>query len=203
MKYLIFSDIHSVEKSYKVFKKLIGKIDYDKAVFLGDIAGYEEVSIGILKDIVTLKSFTGVLGNCDKHLIVHSKPEILTYLGTVKRGTLIIDNNFAICHASPDSDKGYMATQTDAEAAFTYLKNINIKILFFGHIHSPKIFCMDNENEVASLAVNPEIILDNDSHYAICPGSIGLSRAQNSQSSFILYDSSLKSIKYYMMNPTH
>lgn len=194
MKYIIVSDLHANEKALDLFIDYISGINYDRIIFLGDLAGHSGTSFSFIDKFMKLNNLNAVMGNCDTEALHHdtmimNNQKARTFFESIPRGPVVIDNKFAICHGSVHYENLYMYDIDDTFSSFEYLKESKLKILFFGHIHIPKIY-MKNKNVITEDFIEEDIFkLDIHSDYIICPGSLGKPKNSYEYGSFLIYDS--------------
>ncbi len=214
MRYLIFSDIHS---NLEAFEKLLSMkiIDsIDKFLFLGDLVGYGADPNDTISLFRSMKNTFSIRGNHDKVISnlessslfnpvaafsaewskVKLSDENRKFLKELKKGPVIVDHFLTICHGSTFDEDYYVFSVFEAVESLKFMKT---SIGFFGHTHFPVIYFQRN-NKLNAIPLNSDkkIKLDPNTRYLINPGSIGQPRDKNPRSSFIIYDSDKREIKF-------
>ncbi|MGQ9617973.1 MAG: metallophosphoesterase family protein [Candidatus Aminicenantia bacterium] len=213
MKYLIFSDVHSNLEALRAVFNFIWKRKFDTFIFLGDIVGYGANPNEVIEEIRKLSPVYMVRGNHDKassglvnldyfnpiaaHAVMWTlerlSKENQEFLKELKAGPLRVNDEMTICHGSPWDEDYYMFNKFDALEAFSVLES---KICFFGHTHFPAIHILKGK-EIKTIypAKFPyRFKLEDGFRFLINPGSVGQPRDGNPLSSFLIYESSKKSI---------
>jgi putative phosphoesterase len=218
MRYLIFSDIHGNLEALNALLKFAQKRKIDHFVFLGDLVGYGASPNETIQKVRNLRPLAIIRGNHDKAVsgfdsietfnpiaaaAIHwTKKSILKknneFLGRIRKGPLVINNQFEICHGSPFDEDYYIFGEFDADEAFDYLKTA---LCFFGHTHFPFVYTKrDNVVEGTFLEGNSEEVkLEKGVTYLINPGSVGQPRDRNSRAAFAIYDSDQSLIKFFRL----
>lgn len=214
MRYLIFSDIHS---NLEAFEKLLSlKIinSIDKFLFLGDLVGYGADPNDTISLFRSMNNTFSIRGNHDKVISslessslfnpvaafsaewsrVKLSDENRKFLKELKKGPVIVDHFLTICHGSTFDEDYYVFSVFEAVESLKFMKT---SIGFFGHTHFPVIYFQRN-NKLNAIPLNSDkkIKLDPNTRYLINPGSIGQPRDKNPRSSFIIYDSDKREIKF-------
>jgi len=214
MKYLIFSDIHSNLESFEKMLSLKKTQEVDKFLFLGDLVGYGADPNRVIELFNTIKNVYSIRGNHDKVIsqlessslfnpvaafsaewskLQISKKNMGTLLN-LRKGPLVVDHFITICHGSTFDEDYYVFSMFEAIES---LKFMETSIGFFGHTHFPIIYLLRNEEiDIVPLNNNTKIRLDPNTRYLINPGSIGQPRDKDSKPSFIIYDSSKRTIQF-------
>ena len=207
MRYAIISDVHSNLESLKFFLKILSKLQVNKIICLGDVVGYNANPNECIQIISSFNNLEIIRGNHDRAVITKdyhyfsqdAKNAIkwtiknidsssFDFLNNFTKGPKIIDNTFAICHGSAVDEDNYLLMPFHTKEDFFWLKNNNLKILFFGHTHFQCVFNMDKKKNIQVL-MNNSLSLDPDCFYLINPGSIGQPRDNDPRASFAIFDS--------------
>ena len=219
MRYLIFSDIHGNLEALNALLKFAAKRRIDHFVCLGDLVGYGASPNECIQKIRSLRPLSMIRGNHDKAVmgldsietfnpvaaaaiywttkkILKKNAEFLTHL---PKGPQIVDDTFAICHGAPFDEDYYIFGEFDAAEAFDYLK---LPICFFGHTHFPFVYAKrDMAVDGTFLEGNSnEVKLEKDVTYLINPGSVGQPRDRNPRTSFAIYDTDARFIKFFRID---
>ncbi|MEN8154364.1 MAG: metallophosphoesterase family protein [Acidobacteriota bacterium] len=214
MKYLIFSDIHSNLEAFEKLLTLKTAKDTDKILFLGDLVGYgadPNKTISIFRKLNGVHAIRGnhdkVVSNLESSALFNpvaafsaewSKVQLSDdnrdFLKNLKKGPMMVDHFITICHGSTFDEDYYVFSIFEAVESFKFMKT---SIGFFGHTHFPIIYLKRNDKiNVVPLSKDIKIKLDPNTQYLINPGSVGQPRDKNPNSSFIVYDSDKREIKF-------
>lgn len=207
MKYLVFSDIHGNLEALISFLRFIKKKRIDSFLFLGDLVGYGANPNEVIESLKKFKSITMIRGNHDKVCCGlnsietfnpvaaeaikwtknHLSRDNISYLKSLRKGPLEVDEEIYICHGSPLDEDHYIFDDYEAREAFSVDSS---KLCFFGHTHFPVIFKKKNNIiETNYIFENYKVIkLERKSRYLINPGSIGQPRDRNPKLSFLIFD---------------
>lgn len=218
MRYLIFTDIHGNLEAFNALLKFIQKRKIDHFVCLGDLVGYGASPNDTIQKVRSLRPLSIIRGNHDKAVsefdsietfnpiaaasIFWTKKKILRknaeFLGHLKKGPQIVNDQFTICHGAPFDEDYYIFGEFDAAEAFDYLK---LPLCFFGHTHFPFVYTKrDATVEGTFLEGNSnEVKLEKGVTYLINPGSVGQPRDRNPRAAFAIYDSDLHVIKFFRL----
>ena len=219
MRYLVFTDIHGNLEALLAVLKFIMKKRVDHYLFLGDLVGYGASPNETILKIRNLKPLSVIRGNHDKAVsgtesietfnpiaaaaihwtrrkILKKNAEFLVHL---KQGPQVVHEQFTICHGAPFDEDYYIFGEFDAAEAFDYLK---LPICFFGHTHFPFVYAKrDTAVDGTFLEGNSnEVKLEKDVTYLINPGSVGQPRDRNPRTSFAIYDTDARFIKFFRID---
>ena len=188
--------------------------EIDKFLFLGDLVGYGADPNRVIEIFASLKNVYSIRGNHDKVIsqlessslfnpvaafsAEWSKLQInednMKSLLSLKKGPQIVDHFITICHCSTFDEDYYVFSMFEAIESLKFMKTF---IGFFGHTHFPIIYLLRNEEiDIVPLNNNTKIRLDPNTRYLVNPGSIGQPRDKDSKPSFIIYDSSKRTIQF-------
>jgi predicted phosphodiesterase len=215
MRYLIFSDIHGNLEALNALLKHVQKRRIDHYVFLGDLVGYGASPNETIQKVRSLKPLSMIRGNHDKAVSGQESIETFNpiaasaifwtrasiakknaeYLGHLRKGPLVVDEAFAICHGAPFDEDFYIFGEFDAAEAFGCL---HLPLCFFGHTHFPFIYTRrDNVVEGTFVEGNAsEVKVEKGVTYLINPGSVGQPRDRNYRAAFAIYDSDARVVKF-------
>ncbi len=205
MRFAILSDIHS---NWEAFSEVLRKIDVleaEKIICLGDIVGYN-ADPQICMDKIFVRADDMIRGNHDKAVsgLVSTgcfnevagkairwtrkslKEKNITQLKELKKGPLLIEEKFLICHGSPMDEDLYILYESTVEESFQYINTYypDIKICFFGHTHIPAII----EENGRAYTPPPVFSPEEKRCYLINPGSVGQARDGIPLASFGIFD---------------
>jgi diadenosine tetraphosphatase ApaH/serine/threonine PP2A family protein phosphatase len=104
--------------------------------------------------------------------------------------------DIVLCHGSPFDEDEYVFSEHHAALV---LAEYDAPIVFFGHTHLPAIFSLSPEGHLGGTFVKEESTfkLDPRNRYLINPGSVGQPRDRNPESSFAMYDSKKRTVKFF------
>jgi predicted phosphodiesterase len=218
MRYAIISDIHSnIEALTRVLDSLSGQ-SVDEIVCCGDIVGYYTNPNECIK-LLHERGIRSIMGNHDvasagiRDLDCWSvairaiewtrgqlTPENRTALAQLPE-TLVIDNRFLLFHGALHPEQHpedlHLDNEEDVEKSMVALTRhpSGVRLSFFGHIHRQIVYrYLDGK---LSRVEGPEVILDDDAHYMINPGSVGQPRDGDPRASYLIYDASEKRISFH------
>jgi predicted phosphodiesterase len=216
MRYLILSDIHSNKEALSAVLTYVRRKHWDKAIFLGDLVGYGANPNQTVDMLRKLRPFTGIRGNHDKVCSGLENGELfnrialeaamwtrrkltranLSWLRSLPRGPVVVDDAFAISHGTPIDEDAYIFGEIEALNVF---RNTNFDLCFFGHSHFPVIFSLSPDAITTTLTVAPsfKFRLKPGVRYLINPGSIGQPRDGNPLASFAIFDSETRTISIH------
>lgn len=214
MRVAILSDIHANGEAFVEVLKQVKTLNVEKIVCLGDIVGYNADPDFCVEKIFSLTD-SMVRGNHDKaswdRLSINffneiareavkwtrrtMKPINLTRLKNIKKGPLLINNKFLICHGTPMDEDCYIFDMRIAQESFYYIqeRHPGISLCFFGHTHVPVII----EESGKAFTSTAEIKLKKDCFYLINPGSVGQPRDGIPLASFGVYDDEAMIFRYF------
>ncbi|MGB9621779.1 MAG: metallophosphoesterase family protein [Brevinematia bacterium] len=207
----IFSDIHSNLEAFEVFlNQTYGRVDI--YICLGDVIGYgpdPSACLGILKKLCgteyvlrgnheraiidkrELKHFNYVAAEAAMWTILNLSQNEIEY---IKEWSDVIEfDDFTFVHGSILDPDEYIVSKNRAIANINKLKQLNKKILFFGHTHLPIIWTEEGAYHPEN---NEKIELNKDKTLLINPGSIGQPRDNNPLGSYIIFDTKEYSVTF-------
>jgi predicted phosphodiesterase len=209
MRYVVISDIHSNLESLSMFvSSILPRLRPDKIICLGDIVGYNADPAACMEIVMDeLAAFT-IRGNHDRAVAFDdftyfsekalaagkwTRKQLnysrLDRLKKLAQGPLGIDSAFTVCHGAATDEDKYILTKQHAEEEFDWLKKNNSRILFFGHTHLQKIYCMKEKSREITTPNQTSVDIEPGSFYLINPGSIGQPRDRNPKAGFAVFDS--------------
>ena len=214
MKIGIISDIHSnLEALEKVLSFLRKKVE--KIVHIGDLVGYGANPKEVLFLIVENK-IEGVMGNHDSAVIdeqnalyfneyakkaVQWTRKVLSEeeINFLKKLSYKLNfNDFTLVHSTPSAPTQwrYLTFLEQAVEEFSYFSE---KICFIGHTHTFLVVKRNNDGKIEILN-ETEAIIEENSKYIINVGSVGQPRDGNPASSFVIYDTEERKVKFFRLN---
>jgi diadenosine tetraphosphatase ApaH/serine/threonine PP2A family protein phosphatase len=210
MRYIVFSDLHSNLEALEKFQKEIELINHDKLVCLGDIVGYGADPNPCVEWVRERADFTvagnhdwGAIGKTDISYFNSSAHESclwtreqLTEENKIFLNSLPLDreeDDVYWVHASPFEPKAwhYVTSKAGAERLFS---NFTAPICFVGHSHHPIILEQTAGGEVNDYVSDIWNIVS-ENRYIFNDGSLGQPRDGNPDPSFMIYDSTEKTVK--------
>lgn len=198
----ILSDIHSNLEAFLAVLEDMKKFSIKEIYVLGDIVGYgpnPNECVELVKEIKAL----AIKGNHEQALLqrdflLNFNPvaaRIITWTKDKlnKKNTQFLSSlplfyrkdDIVFSHGSLLSTDKYIMESLDIMEEVEELRNLKIKVEFFGHTHMKVIFVEDEKPISPSLEwikLNPQLI------HLINPGSIGQPRDRDPASSYVLYD---------------
>jgi len=204
MKYAIISDVHGNLEALSAVSEDIESMGVNRVFFLGDAVGY---AADPQKCIILLDSLCDAMiaGNHDKIAATSLGMDDLNPAALASlRWTIDTitsdevrwlrrlpmhreENGMYLVHGHPDRPHlwRYIETEADADDAFEQIKN---RILFVGHTHRPRIFCL-SQGEIQHLSHEGRPIRIEQGRRYICnPGSVGQPRDGDPRASYGLLD---------------
>jgi predicted phosphodiesterase len=216
MKYLILSDIHSNMEALVAVLRHVKRKRFDRVVVLGDVVGYGADPNRTVDRVRRLKRKVIIRGNHDKvcsgldsgemfnRIALESAKwtqnkllkENLTWLASLPRGPIDVDETFSISHGTPVDEDAYIFGEIEALNIFRFFE---LPICFFGHSHFPVIFGLDSEALTTYIPRETtfRLKLRKDTRYLINPGSIGQPRDGDPRASFGIFDSGKLTMNIY------
>ena len=218
MRYLILSDVHSnLEALEKCLTLTEGR--YDRALCLGDLAGYGPDPNAVIERI-RLLAHVIVRGNHDKACCglmdpedfnslarlaaewtrSQLTPEHFNFLRSLPEGPIAVDG-FELVHGSPANEDEYIFDSLEAVRAFSAMAS---PLVFFGHTHRQGGFLLTTDHRFKPVMTPPinddeptSFPLGPDARYLINPGSIGQPRDGDWRAGFAIFDSDERRIDFY------
>ncbi len=214
MLYGIISDIHG---NLEALEAVLGEMDnlkVDKIYCLGDIVGYG-ANPNQCVEHMRERDITCLMGNHDREAVSEDDPisfndearaailwtrevlkpdnrEFLKALPprkTVGRSTML-------CHGSPRSIDEYIfsASRASTVLAWLQIQAPTIRLLFFGHTHLQMYISTAPKDKVGDLS--EPVRLQRSYIHLVNPGSVGQPRDGFQAASFLVYDSSQRTIEF-------
>lgn len=220
MRYLILSDMHSnMTALAAVLSAAEGK--WDKAVCLGDIAGYgpdPNETIDRIRSLGAIvirgnhdKASCGVTDAEDFNPVARQaalwtrrqlRPANLEYLATLRPGPMEVEG-FSIAHGSPGDEDEYIFTPEQAREA---LRRASSAITFIGHTHIQGGFAL-RENNIESLHLKPSaegasavLRIEPGAKYLLNPGSVGQPRDGDARAAFVTADLPTQTVEFWRVS---
>jgi len=214
MRYAIISDIHA---NRQAFEAVLGDIDrsrIDIILCLGDIVGYgpspvevmdmvyEHVDVSILgnHDAVVCNKFSAAYFNTEaKEIIEWTRSSLREHdIEYFSSQAYMIDGDcFKCAHANfnhPDNF-GYVLSLDEASQSF---QSVEEDLLFIGHTHIAGAHILAKNKRMIWQDANdsPLIKIEKNKRYIINVGSVGVSRTEEFNSQYVIYDSEKKNIAF-------
>ncbi len=201
----IFSDVHGNLEALTVAINYIVDLGITKIYCCGDTVGYGPDPKQCL-DFLRRYDFVSVYGNHDKAITTDSlsiyfnedavyvlndqKMQLtqkdLSYLAGLP--LQINEKFFVVTHSFLDKKRPFKYV-LDNDSAVENLSFTRKPVLFIGHSHIPGVFCYNDRRVLYQDAkYGLDLDLQSDSRYVINVGSIGQSRDNNPDLSFVLFD---------------
>jgi len=208
MKLAIISDIHG---NLEALKSVLEDIENQKPrpaiVCLGDIVGYGAEPNECV-ELIMKYSLKTVIGNHDHGVLhlsdtaffnIYAKIAIEWTAGVLSGKTeeflnslayTKVFDNLTLVHASPMEpvNWGYIRNFADAENSF---ESFHTQLCIVGHTHIPKLY-IKSKGEVCS----PLITLQNIEKALINVGSVGQPRDGNPDASYVIFDTTERSLQF-------
>jgi predicted phosphodiesterase len=203
LRYALISDIHANLHAFEKVLSRIKDLGVDQVVCLGDVVGYN-ANPNECSQIVRDEQIPTICGNHDAVACGLEEPwgfnPVALSSALWTRKTLTQDTNawlkalpdtrtfddFVVVHGSPYDRDFYMFTWEDVLPHMDYLAEVDRRVCFFGHTHSPGIFAADG---VYSIDGDEKFALNNGKSFFINPGSVGQPRDGDPRAAFGIFDS--------------
>jgi predicted phosphodiesterase len=216
VKALIVSDLHSNAAALRAVMSHVRRKRFDEIICLGDFVGYGAEPNQVLDTMRKVRATKrSIRGNRDR--VAAGLEDGATFNPTAREAAVwtrdhlsapnrkflaglpvgpLASNGFVICHGSPFDEDEYVFT--DYHAAMV-MAHYDAPIVFYGHTHLPAIFSVDAKGHLSGALVRSDATfrLDPTSRYLINPGSVGQPRDRNPQSSFALFDSRKRTVRFF------
>jgi len=220
MRIAVLSDIHS---NIEAFQAVVSDLEHrtDRILNLGDLVGYNaspNECVELARDI----GMHSIQGNHDQatcNLSLAESFNIFAQQAIVWTRSVISKNNVLflhslpltcrftyalVCHGSPESTISYIDLPFQARATLKKMKKGfwgKAKICLFGHTHKRKIWHMDVRGKVApvEIPVDGTVRLNEDDFYLLNPGSVGQPRNGDPRSSYFIFDTEDRTVKFRLV----
>ena len=221
MRYLILSDLHGNDEAFSAVLNHLKRKRIDRVVCLGDFVGYGADPNKVLDRFRRMPRPTlAIRGNHDKVACgidggesfnppaleaarwtrARLSRENSDFLRRLSPGPAVVDAAFGVCHGSPIDEDSYIFSDLDASMNFLYVDRVapGIDPFFFGHSHIPSIFTQEGEDIVVEAVRSPRVrlVLEAGKRYLVNPGSVGQPRDRDPRASFVLYDSTTRTVLF-------
>ncbi|MDH5179063.1 MAG: metallophosphatase family protein [Gammaproteobacteria bacterium] len=215
MKVAIISDIHSNLEALTECVRVANEHGVEKYVCLGDFVGYGPEPAAVMDMLLALPGFTCIVGNHEEFLFderdndspakqKYAKSWTLSQLSEaqldyISRLSYIeVADGVTYVHATTHEDSGWVYINNTSHA-LKCLQYAKTPVVFYGHVHVPMIYHEKPDKSIS--AVVPErdetLVLQEGHRYVINTGSVGQPRDNNPDSSFVIYDTDLRSVTFY------
>lgn len=210
-RYAILGDIHANLEALQAVLEDARRESVTDFVCVGDIVGYNAdpaACVAIMRNELACPT---VRGNHD-HYCSHSDEELGDFqplaasaIAWTRRqlsgsdaqwlGNLPMSRNvggFTLVHSTLDVPErwGYVFDQLDAESHFSYQRTA---LCFHGHTHVPLVY--EKRREVIR-SQPEEVVMAPGTKYFVNTGSVGQPRDGNPRSSYLLYDTATRAIRF-------
>lgn len=221
MRYAVIADIHSNPDALSAVLDDIGSRAVDRILCCGDLVGYN-ASPNEAIELMRQHSVMSIAGNHDllvsgvetdasafsrstARAVMWTKTAItkdnLEYLRQLPRTTLV-DERILLFHGAlvgpPFPEMRRLLNIDSAKGAFGDIASAypSVKVAFFGHIHSARVYIHDGEVTSQQAAHDSPQILTPDNRYLVCPGSVCESRDRDTRASYATYDTLSQSLEF-------
>ena len=202
MRFAILGDIHANIHALAAVLEDAEEHSCNQYVCLGDIVGYNAYPsecVDVIRDLdcpvvkgnhdeqVSMDVTQGGLNPLAQASILWTQEQLdsdqLQWLKDLRMQRQVRD--FSIVHATLDTPQkwGYITTQLDAAASFSYQ---HTNLCFIGHTHVPKAYIKEDVVRTEILDVLP---IEKKKKYLINVGSVGQPRDGDWRASYCIYDS--------------
>ena len=221
--YGVISDVHG---NLQALTAVLGALDHagvDKVICLGDLVGYNGDSNKCV-DIIRARGIEAISGNHDlialgqlgfdrcspkpsfalrrtRKLLDEGSRRFLAQLPP----TRTYDGTIALIHGSVDDVCEYLVSpqQIAANAARLREKLPEVRLCFFGHTHTPKLFEVQGEGVIAR---PPEAVAELQGRgrvYFVNPGSVDAARRPTKLAEYVVFDSTRWMIYFCRVSYDH
>jgi diadenosine tetraphosphatase ApaH/serine/threonine PP2A family protein phosphatase len=208
VRYLIVSDVHG--NLLALDAVLTAVQGWDRLLVLGDLVGYGAQPNEVVDRVRGLGPHAIVRGNHDKVAAGLDGAEtfnpaaqraaewtrsVLTeasrsYLATLPRGPVVVDDRVEICHGSPVDEDAYIFGEGDVAEALVRARH---PLCFFGHTHFPMAVALTPEGDLDMLCQgagdHDPVRFDGRSRLLVNPGAVGQPRDGDPRAACALFDS--------------
>jgi predicted phosphodiesterase len=220
MRVAVLSDIHS---NIEAFQAVVSDLEHrtDSILNLGDLVGYNaspNECVELARDI----GMQSIQGNHDQaacNLSLAESFNIFARKAILWTRSVLTQNNMLFlhglpencrftyalaCHGSPENTFSYIALPFQARATLKKMKKGlwgKAKICLFGHTHKRKVWHMDVRGKVAPVEIPLDgvIKLNNEEFYLLNPGSVGQPRNGDPRSSYFIFDTEDRTVKFRLV----
>lgn len=216
MRALVVSDLHSNEEALRAVMARVRRKKFDSVVCLGDFVGYGAHPNQVLD---TMRKMRGrklyIRGNHDRTAAglddaeafnqaardailwtrAHLSAPNRAFLRDLVQGPLL-KSDVMLCHGSPFDEDEYVFNVQHAAQVLAFFE---APIILFGHTHLPAIFSITRDMAVSGFAVRGEatLRLEPGKRYLINPGSVGQPRDRNPAASFLILDTTKRTVQFF------
>lgn len=214
MKIAVLSDLHSNGDALTAVARELAARHVERIYHLGDLAGYnaepdkcvrwaiEHTAGGILgnHDAVACGKSQGEFFNAPARIAAlwsaeHLSEASLKYLISLP-DRLVVEEELLLVHGAPSDPDRYLFTLDDAvEELDALAANPRIRVVFFGHTHVPAAVVRRRDGSTISVAPR-EYRLKEGETALLNPGSVGQPRDRNPWSSFLIFDTRIRSASW-------
>jgi predicted phosphodiesterase len=213
MRYAIVSDIHANKTAWQAVVADIADLRVDKIICLGDVVGYGPDPVAVMESVYRHVQVT-VAGNHDAAVCgkldmeaagfserakaavrLHRKmlsPTAMVWLG--KLPYLYEADGFACAHGdfSRPERFNYIIEPATAMPSWAARKE---QLLFVGHTHLPGVYVIGASGK-PHLVEPCDFEMEAGKRYIVNPGSVGYPRVGQGRTSYCVYDSVTRSIRF-------
>jgi len=214
MLYGIISDIHGNIEAFDSVIQELDSLKVDRIYCLGDVVGYG-ANPNDCVNLVRERSITCLMGNHDREAVAEDIPVSFNEEARAAimwtRGVLTPENkeflkslppnkhvgkSTLICHGSPRSIDEYIfsASRASTVLAWLQIQTPAIRLVFFGHTHLQMYISTAPKDKVGDLS--EPLKLQRNFLHLVNPGSVGQPRDGFRAASFLVFDSSSRTIEF-------
>lgn len=214
MLYGIMSDIHGNLEALEAVLAELDAVKVDTIFCLGDIVGYG-ANPNECVDLIRGRDITCLMGNHDREAVSEDDP--ISFNDEARaailwtRGLLTAENAeflrglparktvgraTMLCHGSPRSVDEYIFSASRASTVLAWLQvqAPTVRLLFFGHTHLQMYISTAPKDKVGDLS--EPVRLQRNYIHLVNPGSVGQPRDGFRAASFLVYDSTQRTIEF-------
>ena len=211
MLYAIVSDVHANLAAWKVVLTDLTDLKADRIICLGDVVGYGPDPVEVLESVyrhvhVTLMGNHDAVGcgvQNDADFSPRAKQAIRGQRKLLSPAAILwlrklpfvhAEAGFRCTHGSFEDPKSfhYIIEPRDALASW---ESCTEQLMFVGHTHMPGIYVIGASGTPHFLPPF-DFILEEGKRYIVNPGSVGYPRVGDCRSSYCLYNSETKEIRF-------
>jgi diadenosine tetraphosphatase ApaH/serine/threonine PP2A family protein phosphatase len=222
MRYLVLTDIHANLEALDACLADARSRGFDGTLVLGDVVGYGPDPNPVIERVKALEPAGIVRGNHDKvacgleppegfNLVARSAalwsfdaltPDHRTWLATMPRGPVKVDELVEICHGSPVDEDAYIFDELDAVRA---LRASERPLCLFGHTHTPFTFEQSQSSADTVDVIGPsrshegQVVLRQGYKYLLNPGAVGQPRDGDPRAAYAVVDTDRRLVELFRL----
>jgi diadenosine tetraphosphatase ApaH/serine/threonine PP2A family protein phosphatase len=211
MKLALISDVHGNLQALQSVLEDIGKVEFDRLLFLGDAVGYGANPNEVVR-LINTECDACIMGNHDacalgqtqiENFNSYAKQALEFTKSTLDSESLQLISEYGIIgriddilftHATPGRPTEWNYCISIVQAAREF-ERFDVQACFIGHSHFPMIFSR-NGNENVGMLPPSDVNLKPDHKYLINVGSVGQPRDGDPRSCYVHFDTDTRELTY-------